>query len=80
MLRTLPFLLVIAILVCAVGCITYSSVQRARGNHNVVTGAPGGKAGPVCYALLPLTIPLDIATSPVQLLVYTLLSASNTPL
>jgi len=78
--KTIGSLLLIALLFSSNGCITYSSVQRAKGERNLVTGHHPREPHPGYYALLPLTVPADIATSPFQLLVYVLLSSSNTPL
>lgn len=49
---------------------TYSAVQEARGKENTVTGHEPEKPHPAYYALVPLTVPADIATSPVQLGIY----------
>ena len=62
------------------GCMTYSSVQKAKGQDNVVTGDHPSEAHPWYFALVPLTVPLDIVTSPVQLIVYVVLRSSGTPL
>jgi|GEM_PF-6353942 len=72
--------LFLALLVCSNGCMTYSSLQRAKGEHNVVTGHTPTEPQPGYYALLPLAVPADIATSPIQLIVYVLLRSSSTPL
>jgi hypothetical protein len=73
-------LLLFALIMYSNGCMTYSSVQRARGEHNVVTGHSPTEPHPGYYALLPLAVPADIATSPIQLLLYVLLGSSSTPL
>lgn len=49
------------------GCITYSTVQRAKGQENIITGNQPAEPRPGYYALVPLTVPLDVATSPAQL-------------
>jgi len=78
--RTVSAILLFALLISSSGCMTYSSVQRAKGKPNVVTGHNPTEPHPGYYALLPLAVPADIATSPFQLLLYVLLSSSNTPL
>ena len=77
--KTLSTLFLAATLAGMNGCMTYSSVQRAKGEHNVVTGHSPTEAHRGYYALLPLTVPADIVTSPIQLLLYVLLASSNTP-
>jgi hypothetical protein len=62
--------LLIALLISSSGCMTYSAIQEAKGKENTVTGHDPEKPHPACYALVPLTVPADIATSPVQLMVY----------
>ena len=49
---------------------TYSAVQRAKGEENVWTGYEPKEAHPAYWALLPLTVPADIVTSPFQLYMY----------
>ena len=78
--RVFRSLLLFALVIGASGCMTYSSVQRAKGEPNVVTGHHPTEAQPGYYALLPLTITADVATSPIQLLLYLLLGSSQTPL
>jgi protein-S-isoprenylcysteine O-methyltransferase Ste14 len=78
--KTVGGILFFAFLMSSSGCMTYSSVQRAKGEHNVVTGHYPTEQHPGYYALLPLTVPADIATSPIQLLLYVLLGSSHTPL
>jgi hypothetical protein len=68
--RFIFMLLLEALLLSSSGCITYSAVQEAKGKENTITGNEPKKAHPACYALLPLTVPADIATSPVQLAIY----------
>jgi hypothetical protein len=111
--KTIGTLLFIVILFSSNGCMTYSSVQRARGHGGewvefsscdriiqndgtncVVTRiSPKGEtnqmrlhletpsAGYVCkpayYALLPLTIPADIATFPFQLIFFMIAAGSG---
>jgi hypothetical protein len=109
--KSIGTLLLVALIFFSNGCMTYSSVQRARGTGgewvemnssdriirrdpkdgtqcviqrisqkgetnemrlHLVTG--DASAGYVCkpgyYALLPLTVPADIATSPFQLMFF----------
>jgi hypothetical protein len=61
------------------GCMTYSTVKCAKGEENPVMGRPGGDPQPGQYALLPLTVPADIVTSPFQLIYYIILSLSANP-
>ena len=78
--KTFSTILLFALLMSSSGCMTYSTVQRAKGEHNVITGHSATEPHPGYYALLPLAVPADIATSPIQLLLYLLLGSSNTPL
>jgi hypothetical protein len=66
-----------AILMSTDGCMTYSTVQRAKGNYNVVTGHKPDEPHPAYYALVPVTVPLDIATSPIQLIYYIVLNNTS---
>ena len=53
------------------GCMTYSAVQDAKGHpEKAVWGNPGDnyKQTSAYYFLLPITIPLDLATAPVSFL------------
>ena len=71
-------LLLIALLVSLNGCLTYKTIGRAQGTATGSFFLPTksvdangvtvrlNKPHPAYYALLPLTIPVDIATSPVQ--------------
>ena len=77
---TLRTLLLFALLVSANGCMSYSAVQRAKGQHNVVTGHSPTEPHQSYYALLPLTVPADVATSPFQLIIYVAFHSSSTPL
>ena len=69
-------ILLFALLVSTNGCMTYSTVKRARGEENPVMGRPAGEPQPGYYALLPLTVPADIVTSPFQLILIALVYAS----
>ena len=66
----------VALLLSSSGCMTYSTVQEARGKWNVVIGHQPDKPHPACYALVPVTVPLDVATSPIQLIYYIVLNVS----
>ena len=59
---------------------TSGDETRAKGEDNVVTGNHPTEPQPGYYALLPLTVPADIATSPVQLVLYLFVWGSSTPL
>ena len=78
--KTITSFLLLALLASSNGCMTYTAVQRAKGKDNVVTGHHPTEPQPGHYALLPLTVPADIVTSPIQLIVYIALRASGTPL
>ena len=83
--QTLIALMLIALLFGSSGCMTYNTVQCAKGHpENAMWFSFGGeesnskpddKPHPAYYALLPLTVPLDIATSPIQLLTFGVLLA-----
>jgi hypothetical protein len=70
-----PLSLLIALLVSSNGCMTYSAVQDSRGNANATLwlhgvgedGPDDGQWHPQYYLLLPLTVPGDLVTSPIQL-------------
>ncbi len=51
-------------------CASYSTVQLAKGEYNVVTGKEPKKAIPASYILLPVSVAVDIVTSPFQLYIY----------
>jgi len=66
----------IGLLVSANGCMTKTAQHHADGTYrSSFTDAqgktkPGDKPNPAYYALMPLTIPADIVTSPFQLGAY----------
>jgi hypothetical protein len=78
-------LLLITLIGGSNGCMTYSSVQDAKGHPEKamwIVGThpspnPDSKPQPAYYALLPLTVPADIATSPFQLIYYLVLTTSG---
>ena len=74
--KTIYTSLLLALLVSTNGCMTYSAVKRAKGEQNGVMGWPASEPQSGYYALVPLTVPADIATSPFQLIVIVLLYAS----
>jgi hypothetical protein len=78
--KTIYHFLLIGLLSLSNGCMTYSSIQKAKGDQNVVTGDNPDAPHPQYYALLPLTVPLDVATSPIQLVIYILFATSSAPL
>ena len=78
--RTLGLILLVMLVLSSSGCMTYSSVQRANGKDNVVTGHHPTEPQAAYYALLPLSVPTDIATSPIQLVLYLFVWSSGTPL
>ena len=72
--KTIPFFVLAVLLFSSNGCMTYSAVQEAKGKWNGVIGHQPSEPHPACYALVPLTVPLDVATSPIQLIYYVVLS------
>ena len=68
--KTIVNLLLFALLISSNGCVTYSAIQRAKGEDNPVTGHHASEPQPGYYALLPLTIPADIVASPFYLYCY----------
>jgi len=78
--KTVSTILLFALLFGSNGCMTYSAVKRAKGEQNGVMGWPAKEPQPGYYALVPLTVPADIATSPFQLIIYVAFSMSSTPL
>ena len=74
--KKIRHVLLVALLIGSNGCMTYSAVQKGKGQYNVVTGDNPSEPHLAYYALLPLTVPLDVATSPIQLLIYALASSS----
>ena len=77
--RTIGNLFPLVLLLTLNGCMTNSAVDRAKGTSS--RGYPSGtgetihyqmhvQPHPAYYALLPLTIPADVATSPFQLGYY----------
>jgi hypothetical protein len=71
-------LLLISLIVSSNGCLTYNTVEHAQGTATGSFFLPTksvdvngdtvhtGKPHPAYYAFLPLTIPTDIVTSPIQ--------------
>lgn len=63
--------LIIILLIISNGCMSYDVSKRAKGYQGHISGfypdnEKPGKTKPVYYVLLPITVPLDIATSPIQ--------------
>jgi hypothetical protein len=77
----LPFLAVA--LLSTSGCISNAVHAKAQGAVNRRSAdqvRPGdGEPKPAYYALLPLTIPLDIGLSPIELLLWATGSIPSTP-
>lgn len=67
-------LFLLTLLICSNGCMTYDAVQRAQGKPYLsgiyYVDPPDNKKHPAFYALVPITVPLDIATSPFQGIFY----------
>lgn len=53
-------------LVGSSGCATISAIDAAKGDSSGMTPDDGSTPRPGYYSLLPLTVPLDIATLPLQ--------------
>ena len=77
--RSIGWLFLIQLLFTLNGCMTHSAVDRATGtsSRSYPSGAGGeihyqmhAQPHPAYYALLPLTVPADIVTSPFQLGYY----------
>jgi hypothetical protein len=72
--KIITSLLLIALLVSSNGCMTYDAIQHAKGQpapyfafgNDDVQKNIDGKPHPAYYAWLPLSIPADIATAPIQ--------------
>ncbi len=58
-------------------CVSYSTIQLAQGEYNVVTGKEPKKAIPASYILLPGSIAADIVTSPFQLYLFSQMGSTN---
>jgi hypothetical protein len=78
--RTLTSLLLIALIIGANGCMTQSAVKYGNGHPDkawinnkfdtaYLAPDPNTKPHPAYYALIPLSFPADVATSPFQLIV-----------
>jgi len=65
--KTITSLLLIVLLVSSNGCMTSCTVKRAKGEQIGWSDAPDEKKHPAYYCFIPLTVPLDIATSPIQI-------------
>ena len=77
--KTIIGLLLIALLVSTNGCMTNATIQGAEGHHAGWSDAPPASTPhPAYYALLPLTIPLDIATCPIQAIFWIATSSPTT--
>lgn len=70
--RTLNFKILVSlvqIVLLTNGCMTYTSVQKARGkpyyNFNLL-GVTPSEPKPAYYAIVPVTVPLDVITCPFQ--------------
>jgi hypothetical protein len=69
--RILGLATLLALLIGLNGCATYSAIQDARGHPESTlwmwddSNQPTPPR-PAYYALVPLTIPVDVATSPLQ--------------
>ncbi|HMD55248.1 MAG TPA: hypothetical protein VKJ65_11925 [Phycisphaerae bacterium] len=70
--KTIVSFLLIALLISSNGCMTYSAAQDAKGRQDqaVWMGHYGSdrddKSHPGYYFLMPLTVPGDVAFSPIE--------------
>ena len=67
--KTLVGLALLGLLISSNGCMTYTSVHKAQGTpyynfHGLWITASEPK--PAYYAIVPITVPADIVTSPFQ--------------
>jgi hypothetical protein len=80
--KAIIYILFFGLLVCGSGCLSTKTVQGAQGtvpgNHKDENGKPvyDKRPEPGYYCLLPLTVPLDVATLPIQLPVWAVMEAS----
>jgi hypothetical protein len=63
-------LLLIAILISSSSCITYCTIKRAKGEQIGWSDAPDERKHPAYYCFIPMTVPLDIATTPIQIFIW----------
>jgi len=56
------------------GCMSYSTLQRAKGEWNVVSGKQAENPEPINYALLPFAVAADVVTLPIQGAIHLMLS------
>ena len=66
-------LLLIALMLGAGGCMTCNVLEGAKQQvelSNIGEAKVEREAQPARYALLPLTVPLDVVTSPIQAIAY----------
>jgi hypothetical protein len=62
------------------GCLTQDTIQRARGypeKNEAGKSVPTHTPNAATYWLVPLTIPVDIITSPVQLFIYVMMKGQG---
>jgi hypothetical protein len=65
--KAISSILLITLLLSTNGCLTYSTVQKAEGSPGrFPADDPRSQPHGGYYALLPLTVPVDVATSPIQ--------------
>lgn len=76
------FFIFAAVLLGANGCATYNVTQEAQGHtqnvewftfptrDHVPKDPPDNKSHPAYYLLIPLTVPVDIVTCPIQFVDY----------
>lgn len=71
--KALSGFLAIVLLVSLDGCMTYSAAQEAKGRHDKAHWIGQSSFDhddtnhPSYYLLMPLTVPADVATAPLQL-------------
>ena len=75
--RIIAVILVMMMVISSTGCMTHATVKRAKGEELFWSDAGGGsKPHPGYYCFIPLTVPFDIATSPVQVFFWPLIFPS----
>lgn len=65
--KIIGIILLLALLIGSNGCATSSTVKRAKGEQLLWSDAPDTTKHPAYYCFIPLTVPFDIATSPIQI-------------
>ena len=70
--KTITLLAFVSLMLCSTGCISTKTVQKAQSTYTVTHKNEDGKvveekrARWGYYCLMPITVPLDVATAPFQ--------------